>query len=122
MISFYGIGNLTKDPESVDINGTTKINFSIACNDPYAKDKEKGVSYFDAEMWGKSAEAFAQYHGKGDKVYITGRLVQERWKTKEGENRYAVKLKGDNVEFVKTRENGNAKSKAEPISEDDVPF
>ncbi len=121
MIRFNGVANLTADPEKVDVNGTTKVNFSVACNDPFQKDKEKAASFFNCEMWGKGAEAFAQYHAKGDKVYIVGRLVQERWE-KDGQNRSAVKLKADDFEFVKTRENGPAATAGAGVSVEDAPF
>jgi len=68
-------------------------------------------------MWGKGAEAFAQYHGKGDKVYLVGKLVQERWE-KDGEKRQAVKLKAEDFEFVKTRES----APKETVAAADVPF
>jgi len=121
MIRFNGVANLTADPEKVDVNGTTKVNFSIACNDPFQKDKEKAASFFNCEMWGKGAEAFAQYHAKGDKVYLVGRLVQERWQ-KDGENRSMVKLKADDFEFVKTRGEAAPQAAGAGIAEADMPF
>jgi len=119
MIRFHGVANLTADPEVVKISDTlTKVNFSVACNDPFVKDKEKATSFFNCEMWGKGAEAFANYHGKGDKVYLVGKLVQERWE-KDGEKRQAVKLKAEDFEFVKTRNND---APAAAATAEDCPF
>lgn len=120
MIKFYGVANLTADPETVKIGENVKINFSIACNDPYQKDKDKAASFFNCEMWGKSAEAFAKYHGKGDRVYVEGRLVQERWE-KDGQKKSMVKLKAENFEFVKTKSDNDASVRAN-IPETDIPF
>jgi len=121
MIRFNGVANLTQDPEVVKIGETTKVNFSIACNDPFQKDKDKSANFFNCEMWGKGAEAFANYHAKGDKVYIVGRLVQERWE-KDGEKRQAVKLKADDFEFVKTRDNNSPATVAAGTFVEDPPF
>jgi len=122
MIYFHGIANLTADPETVKVNDTTtKINFSVAANDPFQKDKEKAASFFNCEMWGKGAEAFAKFHGKGDRVCLMGRLVQERWQDKEsGANRSMIKLKVQDFEFVKK---GDAvANSAPPVADSDVPF
>ena len=122
MNHFSLIGNLTSDPEIVKLGESTKVNFSIAYNDPYVKDKEKSASFFNCEMWGKTAETFAKWHAKGDRVAISGRILQERWE-KDGQKRSIIKLKCENYTNVKTSKGAaSGNSSDSGISEEDAPF
>lgn len=93
------IGRLTRDAELKSTqSGTALCNFSIANNEKYG-DKEN-VSYFEAVMWGKGAEALTQYLTKGKKIAVEGRLQQSRWQDKDGGNRSKVVIKVDQVQFL----------------------
>jgi single-strand DNA-binding protein len=72
------IGNLGGDPEMrYTPNGQAVTNFSLATNRTYyAGDGEKRTetTWFRISAWGKQAENANKYLGKGDLVYIEGRL------------------------------------------------
>lgn len=124
MNQFSLIGNLTADPEIVKLGETTKVNFSVAYNDPYVKDKEKSASFFNCEMWGKTAETFAKWHAKGDRVAISGRILQERWE-KDGQKRSMTKLKCENYTGVKSSRSDAISASTdgpEAVSEEEIPF
>lgn len=135
MNSVFLLGNLTDDPEIISVGENTVAKFSVAWNNPYVKDKEspKAVSFFNCEFWGKGAEVFTKFHKKGDKVCLTGSLIQDRWGDKEtGKTRSAVKVKVDSFDFVTTKEGGSAPSSSpsggnsntavKSVEEDDIPF
>ncbi len=95
-------GNLTRDPElTFPKNGTALCKMAVANNRYYkVNDKyEQEVSYFDIEVWGKTAEACQQYLKQGRGVRISGRNKQNRWKTEEGNSRSKIIIVADTVEF-----------------------
>jgi len=83
----YLIGNLVKDPEVKDIGGGKQVaNFTIAVNRKWTGpngEEGKEVSYLDCAAFGKKAEIIGKYLSKGRRVFVEGRLKQEKWEDKE---------------------------------------
>jgi len=95
-------GNLVRDPEKKEMESGSKLcTFSVASNRYYSQDNEKKseVSFFDVEVWNKTAELCLKTLSKGRGVRIVGRLKQDRWSDKEGHNHSRVRIVGENVEF-----------------------
>jgi single-strand DNA-binding protein len=95
-------GNLVRDPETKELESGSKLcTFSVASNRFFNQDNEKKseVSFFDVEVWNKTAELCLKTLSKGRGVRVVGRLKQDRWADKEGHNHSRVKVVGENVEF-----------------------
>ena len=95
-------GNLVRDPEKKELeNGSKLCMFSVASNRFFNQDNEKKseVSFFDVEVWNRTAEVCLKTLSKGRGVRVVGRLKQDRWVDKDGKNHSKVKLVGENVEF-----------------------
>jgi single-strand DNA-binding protein len=91
-------GNLTKDPEFSKTNSGHDIcKFSVAVNDNFKKDV---VSFYDVIAWGKLAEVCNRYLNKGSKAMVSGKMIQERYKDKNGNNRTSWKLNANEVNFI----------------------
>ena len=124
-------GRLGKDPELRYLpNNTPVCGFSIAHTKRY-KDQQGGkqekTSWFDVEVFGKSAESCSQYLEKGQQATVQGELVQDQWQNKEGQNRSKVKIKAFQVSFgpkagggSQGQQQGGAQSA--PVDGDDIPF
>jgi len=78
-------GNLTRDAELKYTNsGMAVLRGSIACNEYLGgENNREEVSFFDFVLFGKRAEGVASYLTKGVKIFIQGRLKQDRWTDKE---------------------------------------
>lgn len=95
-------GNLVRDPEQKQLeSGSQLCTFSVASNRYFNQDNEKKseVSFFDVEVWNKTAELCAKTLSKGRGVRVVGRLKQDRWSDKDGRSHSKVKIVGENVEF-----------------------
>ena len=57
-------------------------------------------------IWSKTAEAVNEYIGKGDRIYIAGRLVNNTWEGDDGQRRYRTEIHASEVVFLDSR-NGN---------------
>ena len=104
-------GNLTRDPELRSLpSGMSVCSLRIASN-TRRKDQSTGEwvdkpNYFDVTIWGKQGENAAQYLSKGRPVAIDGRLEWREYQDQQGNNRQAVEIVADNVQFLGGREDG----------------
>lgn len=95
-------GNLVRDPEKKELeNGAKLCTFTVSTHRYFNQDNEKKseLSFFDIEVWNKTAELCLKTLSKGRGVRVVGRLKQDRWTDKEGRNHYKVKVVGESVEF-----------------------
>ncbi len=101
------IGNITKDIELRSTqSGKSVANVSIAYNDGYG-DKQT-AHYFDVQVWEKQAENLAQYCGKGSKIAVSGKLIQQTWEY-EGKKQRKVLIQAFNIMFLDSKkEDGQA--------------
>ena len=110
------IGNLTKDAElRYTPSGDAVTRFGIAVNEQYrdrnGQDQES-VHFVEINVWRDLAEACAEL-GKGDAVFVIGRLTTDNWTDKEGNRQYKDKLEGSRIEFL-TRGPGAGGTSARP--------
>lgn len=94
------VGNLTRDPDLRFTNtGRAIANFGIACNRRYQVNGEwqEETSFFNVSAWATLGENAAASLHKGDRVYVTGRLQQREYETKEGEKRSVVEITAEEI-------------------------
>lgn len=123
-------GNLTRDAELRSTGGGLSVaNFAVAVNERVKNNStgewEDRANYIDCTMFGRRAEALAQYMTKGTKVTIEGKLRWSQWE-KNGEKRSKVEVVVDEVELMAAR---GEKRAAEPsaahqggVYDEDIPF
>ena len=94
------LGRVGTDPEmQYTPNGTAVTKLRLA-TDRYRKDAEPETDWHNIVIWSATAEAVNQYVGKGQRVYIAGRLVQNTWQTEDGENRSRTEIHAAEVVFL----------------------
>ena len=101
------LGRLTRDPDLTHTSKDTAIvNFSIAVNRYFKSggEQKQEVSFVDCKMFGPRAEVFAEHLAKGRRVLIVGRLSQEKWQDKDGNNRSKMVVVAENFDFVDARQ------------------
>ena len=80
-------GNLTADPELVDVGQTKVVNAALAGNEFYYDENEERqqvTTFVDLKIWGAAAENFARLARRGQEIFIEGSLRQDRWEDDEG--------------------------------------
>lgn len=86
------MGNLGRDPElRYTQQGTPVLNFSLAYNEKQ-KGGEKKTHWFKILAWSKTAERFGQVLKKGDRVIVSGRVLNNSWTDKEGAVRLETQI------------------------------
>lgn len=103
-------GNLTRDAELRETrNGGAVLSFSVAVNERRKNNQtgeyEDYPNYVDCTLFGKRAQSLERYLAKGTKVFVQGKLRQERWQS-NGENRSKIAVIVDEIEFGNAPQNG----------------
>ena len=103
------IGRLGQDPEiRYTQSGTAVANMSVATNHSVKRgDKwEDQTEWHRIVVWGKIAEACAEYLSKGSQVYICGRLQTRSWDDQDGVKRWSTEIVAQDVIFLDSRGDG----------------
>ena len=104
------LGRIGTDPEMrYTPNGTAVTNLRLA-TDRYRRDGEDATDWHTVVVWGKTAEAVNEFVGKGQRVYVAGRLVQNMWEGDDGQRRHRTEVHTQEVVFLDSSGNGNGAS------------
>ncbi len=103
------IGRLTRDAElKYTSTGFAISTFSIAVN-RRRKNGEQWIeeaSFFEINLYGKSAESLKPYLLKGKQVAVDGELRQDRWE-QDGQPRSKIVISANNVQLLGGNAGGN---------------
>lgn len=136
------IGNITKDIELKSIPSGMKVaSFGLATNRTWKdKDgnKQEQAEFHNIVAFGKQAEVISQYCGKGDQLFIEGRIQTKSWDKEDGTKAYRTEIILENFQFgnkVEKKETQTAQQKDEArpnetvvdldgreLNPDDIPF
>lgn len=126
-------GRLGQDPDSRTSNGGMAIcRLSVATDEREKVNGEwqKATEWHRVVCFGRVAENVARYLSKGSRVGIEGRLKTNKWKDKEGVDRWTTEILASEVEFLDSkgdRQNGRTGSHDDYSGgndsyDDDIPF
>ena len=118
-------GNLGRDPElRATQSGTQVLTFSVCVNER-RKNQQTG-DWYDVPNWvrctmfGNRAESVSRYVGKGSHVTVAGRLRENKWQDKQGNNRSMLEVVVDDIDFTGSQRDQQPQQAA--YYDDDCPF
>jgi single-strand DNA-binding protein len=127
-------GRLTKDPElrTFPESNNSVCNLRVAVNgrrkNAQTNQWEDQANFFDVTVWGQQGENCHRFLSKGRQIAVDGRLRHRQWTNEQGQNRSAVDIIADSVQFLGGRDdsaggaNGNGFSSNAQAAESDVPI
>ncbi len=124
-MKFYGVGRLTKDPNTKTFGENSVCEFSVAVNRK-VKDKEF-TDFYDMECWGRRGDVVQEYFQKGSKILVSGRLKQDTWET-DGVKRSKIVCVVEDFEFCDSKPVERSPVERSPVAttvdqfSNDVPF
>ncbi|MDC7232350.1 MAG: single-stranded DNA-binding protein [Spirochaetales bacterium] len=99
------VGRLTRDAELKYTGGGMAIaDISLASN----RSRKQGdqwvdeANFFDVSLFGRRAEALAQYLTKGTQIAVEGQLRQDRWE-QDGMKRSKVTIAATDIQLLGSR-------------------
>ena len=104
-------GNVVRDPElRFPPTGIAVCEVSIANTQQFTSDgggKRESTSFVGLVLWGKTAESFAKWQRKGNRVIVEGQLTQQTWDDKAtGKKREKTKVKVTKWHFAGAKREG----------------
>lgn len=124
-------GRLTRDPEYTE-EGTPRVNFTVAVDRRRRKTDGDKTDFFRCVAWYETAKNIKEYFYKGKPIIVTGRMENDPYTDRNGQNRDSWALKVDGWEFtINDKAGGNTSTKATSpaegsdsfkAAEEDIPF
>ncbi len=97
------LGRVGADPEMrYTPNGTAVARLRLA-TDRRRQDGQVEADWHTVIAWARQAEAVNEYVGKGDRLYVAGRLVQNSWEGDDGQRRHRTEIHAQEVIFLDSR-------------------
>ncbi len=100
------MGRLTRDPEVRYAQGasqTTFGRFSIAVDRRFKREGEPDADFFNCTVFNKQAEFAERYLHKGTKVVLSGRIQNDNYTNRDGQQVYSVRIMVDEIEFAESK-------------------
>ena len=110
------LGRVGTEPEMRYTQAGTPVTQLRMATDRRRQNGETEADWHSIVAWGKTAEIINEHVGKGDRILVTGRLVQGSYETSQGERRYSTEVHAVEVIFLDSR------SSSTPEAEADSPF
>ena len=117
------LGRVGTDPEMQHTsNGTAVTKLRLATERRHQDGEVEADWHNIVVCWSKTAEAVNEYVGKGDRIYVAGRLVQNTWEGDDGQRRYRTEIHASEVVFLDSRggngarDNGDAADVEQPVA------
>jgi single-strand DNA-binding protein len=102
------IGNVGRDPEMRYMpSGQPVTSFSVATarrwKDAVGERREE-TEWFNVVAWGNLAEICKQHLGRGQQVYVEGRLQTRSWEDREGKRSFRTEVVAKEVIILSGRQ------------------
>jgi single-strand DNA-binding protein len=103
------MGRLARDPEMRQTTtGKSVASFTIACDRGRRDANGQSVcDWLNIVAWDKTAEFVCKYFQKGSMIAVDGRLQSRSYQDKNGQNRTAVEIVANNVNFCGSKESAS---------------
>lgn len=112
------MGRLVRDPELRQTqSGKNVASFTIACD---RNRKEAPADFVPVTAWDKTAQFVCRYFRKGSLIAVDGRLQSRQYQDKAGNNRTAIEIVANNVNFAGSKQDSGDPGKAVKPSTDET--
>jgi len=118
-------GNLGSDPEiRYAASGTPVGTFSLAISSKIKSEgkEEDRVEWVKVVCFTAVAESCSKYLGKGDAVFIMGKVRTRKFTDKDGTDKKVTEIVADRVQFLVLKKKSSEGPGDSPRVDDDVPF
>lgn len=127
-------GRITKDPDVRTTEKSQIVNFTLAVNREFSKEKE--CDFISCVAFNNQATFISKYITKGDLIGVHGRIQVRNYQSKNGDTVYVTEILCDRVEMLSkvqghqqvnnqnqsTITHIHTREETVSISDDDLPF
>lgn len=103
------IGNMVRDPELAERNGTKVCSFTLAVNTSTKKpDGTYDSNFYDCSLWGKDAEWLQSKAQKGTGCVVVGEVASVEYQGQDGKMRTRLRCRAYAVRCTARTKDGAA--------------
>ncbi|OBX21814.1 MULTISPECIES: single-stranded DNA-binding protein [Bizionia] len=99
--------------------------FPLATNETYTSkqtnERVTNTEWHNIVVRNKAAEVCEKYLGKGDKVYIEGRIKTRKWQDETGNDRYSTEIQCTDFTFLTTKGESGSSPSSQPQQQQQQP-
>ena len=114
------LGRVGIEPEMKYTQSGTAVTQLRVATDRRRQNGDSETDWHGVTCWGKTAEVVNQFVGKGDRIFVAGRLSYSSYETSDGQRRFRTEIHANEVIFLDSR-NGSEKG-AEVEQAEGSPF
>lgn len=112
------MGRLVRDPELRQTqSGKDVASFTVACD---RNRKDAPADFIPVTAWDKTAQFVCRYFQKGSLIAVDGRLQSRQYQDKAGNNRTAIEILANNVNFAGSKQDSGEPGKTSKPSTDET--
>lgn len=112
------MGRLVRDPELRQTQGGKDVaSFTVACDRNL---KDAPADFIPVTAWDKTAQFVCRYFKKGSPIIIDGRLQSRQYQDKAGNNRTAIEIVANNVNFAGSKQDSGETGRPSKPSTDET--
>lgn len=105
------MGRLVADPQMRQTTtGKNVVSIRVAVDRSFSTGGQRQADFFDVVVWERSAEFVCKYFQKGSMIAIDGRLQSRQYQDKTGNNRTAIEIVAQNINFCGSKSSGGDNS------------
>lgn len=124
MNNFSAIGRVGNDPDVKQLsNGDDVASFPIAVDAGYGE--KKVTTWFRVSLFGKKT-GIVPYINKGDRIAVTGEIVNREYTGKDGNKQYSLEINNANITLLAPKKDAekpvDASPQVDPFEDDRMPF
>lgn len=119
------IGRLIKDPEiRYTQSGKGVASFVLAVDRRFSKEGQQTADFIPIVAWNKLAEIIGNNLTKGRRISVEGRMQVRNYDTQDGTKRYVTEVIADEVEFLDSKRDGQARDIliTKDVPDEEIPF
>lgn len=119
------IGRLVKDPEiRYTQSGKGVASFVLAVDRRFSKEGQQTADFIPIVAWNKLAEIIGNNLTKGRRISVEGRMQVRNYDTQDGTKRYVTEVIADEVEFLDSKRDGQARDIliTKDVPDEEIPF
>ena len=114
------LGRVGVEPEMKYTQSGTAVTHLRLATDRRRQNGDSETDWHSVVAWGKTAEVVNQFVGKGDRIFVAGRLSDSSYETTDGQRRFRTEIHANEVIFLDSRNGKN--TEVEQAEAESSPF
>ena len=116
------LGRVGTEPEMRYTQSGTAVTKVRLATDRRRQNGDTETDWHSVVAWGKTAEVVNQYVGKGDRIFVTGRLSYSSYEGSDGQRRFRTEIHASEVIFLDSRNGNGNGAEVDQAQSEDSPF